>query len=102
MADRSLQQRNFPEWWLRPKMAVPVQSKTGARNPARQPKSGGASGVHEQSVYQGGIQEQFWMSRSTGWKVTEQKFGGRRLILRHGPKKAAKDEKAREKAVEKV
>ena len=46
--------------------------------------------------------KQSWKTLSTGRKVCEHKLGGRRLILRYCPKKAARDVHAREKAVEKA
>ena len=46
--------------------------------------------------------KQSWKTLSTGRKVCEPKLGGRRLILRYCPKKAARDVHAREKAVEKA
>ncbi len=45
---------------------------------------------------------QSWKVLTTGRKVTEHKLGGRRLILRYCPKKAARDVHSREKAIEKV
>ena len=43
-----------------------------------------------------------WTVLATGRKVTEHTLGGRRLILRYCPKKAARDVHSREQAVEKV
>ena len=46
--------------------------------------------------------QQTWTVLATGRKVTEHTLGGRRLILRYCPKKAARDVHLRDKAVEKV
>ena len=46
--------------------------------------------------------QQTWTVLATGRKVTEPTLGGRRLILRYGPKKASRDVHSREQAVEKV
>lgn len=46
--------------------------------------------------------QQTWTELATGRKVTEHTLGGRRLILRYCPKKAARDVHSRNKAVEKV
>ncbi|MXW15576.1 MAG: IS1634 family transposase [Rhodothermaceae bacterium] len=54
--------------------------------------------VHTQAI----VGEQSWTMLSTGRKVTEHTLGGRRLILRYCPKKAARDVHKRDQAVEKV
>lgn len=54
--------------------------------------------VHTEAI----VGEQSWTVLSTGRKVTEHTLGGRRLILRYCPKKAARDVHKREQAVEKV
>ncbi len=48
------------------------------------------------------VGEQSWKTLSSGRKVCEHQLGGRRLILRFCPKKAARDQHLREKAIEKV
>ena len=54
--------------------------------------------VHTQAI----VGEQSWTMLSTGRKVSEHTLGGRRLILRYCPKKAARDVHKRDQAVEKV
>ena len=45
---------------------------------------------------------QEWQSMAEGRMVAERRLGGRRLVLRYCPKKAAKDVHDRQKAVEKA
>ncbi|MDE2645494.1 MAG: IS1634 family transposase [Bacteroidota bacterium] len=54
--------------------------------------------VHTKAI----LGDQSWTLLSTGRKVSEHTLGGRRLILRYCPKKAARDVHKRELAVEKV
>ncbi len=54
--------------------------------------------VHTKAI----LGKQSWTMLPTGRKVTEHTLGGRRLILRYCPKKAARDVHKREQAVEKV
>ena len=48
------------------------------------------------------VGKQSWKLLPTGRKVTEHSLGGRRLILRYCPRKAARDVHKREQVVEKV
>ena len=54
--------------------------------------------VHTKAI----LGKQSWRPLSTGRKVTEHTLGGRRLILRHCPKKAARDVHVRDQATAKL